>query len=310
MVCGYIAAALGFAPAESAVLLLRWSQAPPGRLQVCPRPCSSPSSPSLTAALRLRGGLVKRFAAAYLPTSLAIVLGMATILAAWSSPATRWRVSYVRASRVSLPETVLVAGQREPRLCAGQPPGLRASSPLISCALLVMKTSCCSKNTPGLTPLTFARSLAFSVAWIGIRPRLSLRPRRDRLVVQPHLIRPASCPRPSREPVASSYWRGWRGPGSIRGSAYSSCSGARPDAALRRVQHRCGRVGFRGVPCEALLRRAAPIPDLGEFWAKALECRVLPVTAIAVYRSACCRSSARSRAPGRESPCPAYCREL
>ena len=157
---------------------------------------------------------------------------------------------------------------------------------LISFALLVMKTIVLlEEHARGLTPLTFARWLAFSVGWIGMQPRLFASPAAGPLTGAAALIRRGLLHTVSGAVACLVLARlAWTGLDSRLLASLLLLPGLSLMLHFGVCNIVAGAWRLRGVPCEALFRAPLRSQNLGEFWAKRWNVAFSEMTAIAVYR--------------------------
>ena len=156
---------------------------------------------------------------------------------------------------------------------------------LISFALLVMKTIVLLEELArGLRPLTFARWLAFSVAWIGMQPRLFASPAAGPLTGAAALIRRGLLHTVSGAVLVAAARLAWTGLDSRLLASLLLLPGLSLMLHFGVCNIVAGAWRLRGVPCEALFRAPLRSQNLGEFWAKRWNVAFSEMTAIAVYR--------------------------
>jgi hypothetical protein len=228
---------------------------------------------------------VSTLAAAYVPTSIGILVAIATILVgAILAGYALQRLDRPRRARVAAWIILIVGTVGVERLCARQPPGFRMLA-LISFALLVMKAVVvCEEEERGLAPLSFTRWLGFSAGWIGMQPRLFASTAAGPLAGAGVLIRRGVVHTAAGAVLVALARLAW--------SQYHSRLLASlfllPGLSLMLHFGFCnilaGAWRLRGVPCEALFRAPLRSQSLGEFWAKRWNLAFSEMTAIAVYR--------------------------
>lgn len=224
-------------------------------------------------------------AAAYVPTSLSILVALGASLAgAIVAGYALTRLQPLHRARLAAWAMLIVGTAAVERLCARQPAGVRMVA-LISFALLVMKTIVVVEDhARGLRTLSFGRWLGFSAGWLGMQPRLFASAVVDPLPGAGALMRRGLVHTASGAIfilLARLAWTAWQS--RVAATLFLL-------AGLSLILHfglcnvLAGAWRRRGVACEALFRAPLRSQSLGEFWAKRWNLAFSEMTAIAVYR--------------------------
>ena len=225
------------------------------------------------------------FAAAYLPTSAAIVLALAAIfagivVAGYALP----RCARERHSRPIAWIGLVVVTAGVERLCAGQPPGFRMIA-VIVCALLLMKIIVLiEEQARGLMPLPFGRWVGFSGGWIGMQPRLFAASAPGPLPGALSLVRRGSLHLIAGSLLVVLARLAWTTSQSTLLATFLLLPGLSLMLHFGACNLLAGLWRFRGVACDAVFRAPLRSQNLGEFWAKRWNLAFSEMTAIAMYR--------------------------
>jgi alginate O-acetyltransferase complex protein AlgI len=228
---------------------------------------------------------VSTLAAAYVPTSIGILVALSAILVGVIVAGyTLQRLGLPRAARIAVWTTFIVGILGVERLCAGQPPGFRMLA-LICFALLVMKVIVLlEEQAQGMAPLTFIRWLGFSACWIGMQPRFFASRAAGPLGGAGGLIRHGLGLAIAGAVLVVLARLAWT---ELQSRLLASLL-LLPGLSLMLHFGVCnilaGAWRLRGVPCDALFRAPLRSQNLGEFWAKRWNLAFSEMTAIAVYR--------------------------
>lgn len=231
---------------------------------------------------------------AYVPSGAPVLIALAALLALLLAATFALMRRAPDAAGRPIAWLVLVAGVfAAHELCRDEPPGFRMLA-LIAAGLLGMKgIVLVEERRRGLAPLPFARWLGFTVAWLGMQPRLFARPRTTGALPGARALLARGLVRIASGAVLVALARlAW---GALQSRILASACLL---AGLSFVLHfglcnlMAGAWRAHGLPCDALFRAPLRAQSLAEFWARRWNLAFSEMTSIAVYRPL-------SRAAGR-----------
>lgn len=214
---------------------------------------------------------------------VAAVLAAALILVIVAGHAVARRCSTVVARLIGW--TALVLGTLGiERLAAHEPAGVRMVA-LIAFALLVMKVIVViEERFRGMAPLPWSRWLAFTGAWLGMKPRLFAAAEDVPLVGAGPLIRLGAIYVIIGAALVALARIAWIGTHSRLLASVLLLPGLSFLAHFGLCNLLAGAWRLRGVACEALFRAPLRSQNLAEFWSRRWNLAFSEMTAIAVYR--------------------------